>query len=182
MWNLFLLWFKNYIKIKCLWNHHTLCTCIKTWLLAAQSVLSDEWHLLFQIDCLCDSFPQSVFCCFVFAMSDMGALLWRSQWGQWGYDRFTHHHDDHKHMSKLINTVKLKETFKCTMFLFLNIDCVSPLTVWMSFFHSDSSLFTSKLPLLKSPSVKIKSFSHTINIHTGKLICWISFSLTAHSH
>lgn len=89
------------------------------------------------------------------------------------------------HITNCVNTVKLKETFKCTTLFFFNIALclsVSPLSVWMSFFHCDSSLFIPKPPLLKTPSVKIKLFSHTINIHTRKLICWISFSLTAHSH
>lgn len=128
-------------------------------------------------------FPQSVLCCFVSVMSDMVALLWRSQRGQWGNDRFTHYHDDHYHLTKHVNAVKLEKTFKCTKMFFFNIAlclCVSPLSV--SFFYSDSSLFTPKLPNLETPSVKIKSFSHTINIQKRKLICWISFSLTAHSH
>lgn len=42
--------------------------------------------------------PPSVLCCSMFLVLDMGALLWRSQWGQWGYDRFAHHHDDHCHV------------------------------------------------------------------------------------
>lgn len=55
----------------------------------------------------------------------------------------------------------------------------------LSLVLSLSSFVLKLLPTKKKKkalSVKLKAFSHTINIHTRKCICWISFSLTTCSH
>lgn len=137
---------------------------------AAWPVSSHDWLVVFQTDFLLSVVvdPQSVLCCIMFSVSDMGALLWRSRWGQWGYDRFAHHHDDDwptrlfKHCkNQKVNTLNL---YYC--FLFWNLlpfsFSVSPLAVWTLFFGSALSSFILK----KTSFSSIKSFqSHDQRSH-----------------
>lgn len=87
---------------------------IKSCFLQARPVLLDEWLVLFETDFLPSVVvvPQSALCCTMFLVSDTDVPLWRSQRGQWGYDRFTHHHDDHCICGRLVclSAVRQKQT------------------------------------------------------------------------
>lgn len=160
----------------------------KSSFLRARPVVLDKWLELFETDFLpcVVVVPQSALCCFMFLVSDTGALLWRSQRGQRGYDRFTHHHhDDHCICGRLVCLSAVRKKKKLIFFPSQSIAAtrLASLTVC----HSLCLLFlqsSQKLPAtkLESPSAKLEASSHTINIHRRKSICKVSFSLTTCSH